>query len=996
MILGLTIGTSTIGWALLAADGKSLVAQGVRVFPSGTLGDVESGRDVSRNDRRQAARQHRAQLRRRAGRLTRLLKLLQRAGWLPPGADRHTVMAPLTGSPYALRTKALDEKLKPYELGRALYHLAHRRGFKPGRRQPLAAESAKEKELGVVKTAILELETAIRETGARTLGEYLHRLDPSIARRRRWTGRAMYVTELEAILASQARFHEISESLRKELAAIVFAQKPLRSQRGRVGRCTLESARKRMLLAHPVAQEFRVLQKVNDLRAVDDAGVETVVLTPFMRNTLLSHLRTHGDTTFAQVRKLLDLPKTVRFNFEREDEKKLLGDRTRATIGKIVALEEEKLTGVVEDLLSIEEEAGLHKRLVGHWGLDAEVADALANATLEAGHLMHAHKAVTRLLPLMRAGTPYATAVKSVYPHRMHTTNTAVRALPLVRQAYPYLANPLVGRALGELRKLMHAIMAKYGTPHSVRIELHRHLQSGPKRRRMASKRMRAVQQTKEEAAERLLTECGTTNPTQWQIERVLLADECKWRCPFTNKPISFRSLIREESNFHVVHLVPFGMSLDDDWRNKTLGHVSVTERRKTALLSELWTEGKEREAIDARFGELQGPFAKEKLRRFRLTREEAVREYDETYADRFLESSGYTARLAKEYLSKLYTSDAHVEATRGRITSFVREAIGLSRARREMGGDYRQHVFDAVAVALTNTQTVRALCTAAMVGERRRFGTFPAPWTSFVMDVTTAAHATVPSFRISKRVRGPLHEETCYGKRMTDAKGDYHLSRRSLSSMTKADVELVAGKRVQQTIIDALKGKDPRHVFADPTMLPTFNGHTLRSVRVRRREAAFAVGTGMETRLVTTEQNHHALVRMNCKGWVRDIIGLLEARRRLIAREPIFRREDAVLTIAPGELFEIDWQGKRRLIRVRSVSKDPRVSYVHVEDCRKMAELIEAKALHRESVDQLRMRQIQKVQVTVLGDLRRTAQVDGGGGMGGLSLRKRRVLGTG
>jgi CRISPR-associated endonuclease Csn1 len=837
-----------------------------------------------------------------------------------------------------------------------------------------------DEELGIVKTAILELETAIQDSGARTLGEYLYKLAPAVAKRRRWTGRSMYVTELDAILDSQAKFHSITSDLRRELVKVVFDQKPLKSQAGRIGRCSLETSRKRMLLAHPVAQEFMMLQKLNDLRAVDDIGVETVPITQSMRDLLAGYLQINGDTTFAQVRSVLGLAKTVRFNFEREDERKLLGNRTQATLAKVADLGQ-NLQGIVEDLLSIDEETGLIGRLTGRWELDAATSKALSAAKLESGYLMHSRKAVTRLLPLMRAGTPYTTSVKTLYENRYKPTEAAER-LPLVHDAYPYLANPLVARAIGELRKLTHAIVKKYGKPEKIRLELHRHLQMGPKRRREASIRMRARQKEKETAATALLKECGTTDPTPWQIERVLLAEECGWKCPFTNKPISYRSLMRDESSFYVIHLVPFAMSLDDDWRNKTLAHVSVGETRKDSLLSELWTSEKERGPIEARFGDFQGAFAKEKLRRFQLTREEAVQEYDDAYAERFIESSSYVARLSREYLSKLYGTDVKVEVTRGRVTSFVREAVGLSRLRREMNSDYRQHIFDAVAVALTSTQTVRGLCTAAKVGDRRRFGSFPAPWSGFVEDVADAINKTVVSFRVTKRVRGPLHEETNYSRPMTDTKGSYHLSRKHLASMTKADVELVAGKQIRKTIAEALNGNDPKKLFADPTNLPVFNGRVVRRVRVVRREVAFSVGE--DERFVTTEQNHHALVHatpttVQPKGmmmsapketWTRDIVSLYEARRRLVAGEPVYG--DGLLTIAPGEIFQVRWRNSTKLVRVRSVSKDPRVSYVAVEDCRKLKSIIEAKELYRESVEQLRQRQLQKVHVNLLGEVRR------------------------
>src|SRR5690606_41494064 len=55
--------------------------------------------------------------------------------------------------PYVLRAAALDHPLEPHELGRALYHLAQRRGFQSNRRSPrrddeIGRASCREREYG--------------------------------------------------------------------------------------------------------------------------------------------------------------------------------------------------------------------------------------------------------------------------------------------------------------------------------------------------------------------------------------------------------------------------------------------------------------------------------------------------------------------------------------------------------------------------------------------------------------------------------------------------------------------------------------------------------------------------------------------------------------------------------------------------------------------------------------------------------------------------------
>ena len=110
--------------------------------------------------------------------------------------------------PYILRATALDEPLEPLFLGRALYHLAQRRGFLTNRKGSAPGAKEKEEEAGKVKSGITDLQKNMETSGARTLGEYFCRLDPHEQRiRQRWTSRAMYEDEFERIWDTQAGFH---------------------------------------------------------------------------------------------------------------------------------------------------------------------------------------------------------------------------------------------------------------------------------------------------------------------------------------------------------------------------------------------------------------------------------------------------------------------------------------------------------------------------------------------------------------------------------------------------------------------------------------------------------------------------------------------------------------------------------------------------------------------------------------------------------------------
>src|SRR3546814_508278 len=124
--LGLDIGTNSIGWCLYDSD--SIRDIGVRIFSDGR--DPKSGASLA-VDRRNARAMHRRRdryLRRRSA----LLQALVETGLMPVDAKDARALAGC--DPYDLRKRGLDERLEPHEIGRALFHLNQRRGFKSKRK----------------------------------------------------------------------------------------------------------------------------------------------------------------------------------------------------------------------------------------------------------------------------------------------------------------------------------------------------------------------------------------------------------------------------------------------------------------------------------------------------------------------------------------------------------------------------------------------------------------------------------------------------------------------------------------------------------------------------------------------------------------------------------------------------------------------------------------------------------------------------------------------
>lgn len=1012
-ILGIDIGPNSIGWAFLQTDGgmpKSLPATGVRVFEGG-LADMElDGKGKSRNVQRREARLRRRQTERRVRRRGKLARLLQRAGLLPSGdvdtpEGRHSFFSNLDKTmapPYSLRARALDEGLSPHELGRALYHLGQRRGFLSNRK----TAPKKDEDAGKVRAGIGELEKNIQEAGARTLGEHFAKLDPEVERiRGRYTSRKMYQEEFEKIWEAQKAHHPklLTDDLKKEIKKAIFYQRPLKSQKSLIGRCSLEKGKRRAPWALLSAQRFRYMQKLNDLLVVDTGTGEIRPLDSEERKTLIDALETGGDITFAKARRLLKLPKGSKFNLEEGGEKRMPGNRTAAALAEVFkerwkGFSEHERQALVEDLRSIVKEETLKKRGIRRWGLDDEDAEALSRINLEDSYCSFSTRAIEKLLPHLENGTLLQTAIKNLYPEKRAGSGEPMDELPpLSSGGLGELRNPIVERSLTELRKVVNLLIGRYGKPGMIRVELARELRPSAKEREARWKRMRANERERQRAAEKIAREVGIQNPKHWDIEKVRLAEECNWRCPYTGDQISMRALVGDHPQFDVEHIIPFDRSLDDSFFNKTLCRAEENRKvKQNRTPCEAYSSDPERwEEILQRVRAFTGNGRQEKLRRFQMTGEE-VEEFLDGFTSRQLNDTRYAASLAKKYLGLLYgdldddgvdpSGKRRVQAVRsGHVTAHLRNGLGLNAV---LGGgpvkqrdDHRHHAVDAVVVALTTPRAVKDLSEAARNrGRRRILAPLQPPWEGFLEDVRKAVKHAVVSHRVSKRVRGALHEETFYTRPRRDETGKAYVHlRKPLVKLKKRDLEDIVDGAVRERIKEKLEelGGDFKKLSVPENLPLDARGKKIRMVRVKDYRETFPVGRGPHARFVRSDSNHHMEIVVDGKSgrWEGHVVSMHVAHQRRGRGEPVINRNHGagkrfLFSLAGGEVIELDSaEGTSGLYVVRAVPQSKQIVFVPINDARKL------KDIGREGLTaypgSLKTRTCRKVTVSPLGEVR-------------------------
>jgi len=967
-VLGLDIGARSVGWALLEKEGDSftrILRAGVRVFEAGTEGDIEQGRDESRGATRRAKRLARRQIRRRRQRARALYRELSGAGLLPP-------ITPVPGSPmavliqeainrldcelrrkyageravnqlpYLLRARALDHRLEPHELGRALYHLGQRRGFKSNRK----AESGKKamedsskagEEKSLVYRGIDDLKRQIREAGARTLGEYFATLDPAEQRiRTRYTHRSMYEEEFEAIWEAQRRHHAaLTRELKDRLWQILFEQRPLRDTEDLVGECAWIPGEKRAPVWSLDYQRYRVLQTVNHLRVAENRCAPRP-LTHEERWRLLEELEKKPKVTIAQAKKLLGLKK-AEFTIEEGGEKELPGDKVAAQFYEKLGeswsrLNPEERRALVECVATAETDEQLSETLQQQWGLSADQANKVVREVhLPSGYAPLSLKAIRAVMPYLEQGMDVqrarlAAGIPLDRPVSVHAL------LPPVADSRVAVFNPAVKRALTEMRKVVNAIIRRYGKPDEIHLETARELRKSREERMKESRRMRDREKEREEIIRRIRDEVGIPEEkiSRDDVLKGLLWQECEGRCPYCGESLGgFASLFGGNSPAQIEHIIPFSRSLDNSFVNLTLAHVSDNAYKGDRTPREAYGSDPERwDEILQRVEVFKGSYSKAKLNRFKMD-ESAVGELFEQFSSRALNDTRASAVAAARYLSLLYGGET-VDGKRkilkvtGQVTAYLRDVWGLNglipSIHREARGeaedgqaearpvksrdDHRHHAVDAVVVALCNQGWIQRLSEAnrgALAARRRLFAPVEPPWVGFKEQLKDILKSMNISFRPDHRVTGALHKETFYTRIGKNEKGgDVVRVRVPVTGLGSKDVEAIADPAVRAIVRAKLEevGGNAKKLENNWPLLPNRNGKPvpIKKVRVNLNRAVVSVGKGRWQRWAEPSETHHIeIYEVTSRGktaWSGDVVTMRDAIGRASRGEPVVRRD--------------------------------------------------------------------------------------------------------
>ena len=839
----------------------------------------------------------------------------------------------------------------------------------------MKAASKDDDDAGKVETGINELSDLMTQAGSRTLGQYFASLDPEQRRiRQRWTARIMYVNEFEKIWAFQACHHGLTDEDKQHVNDAIFYQRPLKSQKHLIGRCELEPTKRRAPLACLAFQYFRIRQKVNDLVVTAPNNTKSR-LTPEQCDQLAAELDAKDKLTYASLRKLLGMKKSREwdrnyvFNFEEAGDNEIIGNRTAAKMVDVLSdrwgkMSVEDRRALVDEILSFESEELLVARLIKGWTFDKATAKALAGRRLEQGHGSLSRKAIARLMPRMEKGVQYATACKEIYGEEKIDCDP-VDQLPANHKCavLKNLRNPAVARALSELRIVVNALIREYGKPTTIHVELARDLKKSRQHRKEIADRISRNKEARDDASARILAEMRDERfCTEGNKLKVELAKECNWECPFTKRTITMKSLVGDQPQFDIEHIIPFSRSLDNSFTNKTLCyHEENRHGKQKRTLYEAYYGTDKWDNILARVRRFNGPAASRKLELFTA---ETLPDAEE-FSHRQLTDTAYMSRLACDYLALLYgtRTDAmgkqRIVVNPGRTTAYLRQRWNLNAVLghqdKKERADHRHHAIDALVVALTGAREVQLLSRAAQQAESlyddKLFVPVDPPWEGFLEEVFRAVEKINVSSRVCRKLNGQLHKSTIFSKPIanTDDNGNQkvnkngtidrvHHVRRELKKIKSGEINAIVDPRIRELVKKQLGGGDPAKTFAEKNNHPyttTKEGRKIpiHKVRIRVNVHPSAVGSGSKLRFVALKANHHMeiIALLNKDGneteWEGHLVSTFEASRRFSNHEPIIQRDHGPnakfkFSLSGGEYLELcDENGGRRLVRVTVIS---------------------------------------------------------------------------
>lgn len=728
--LGLDIGTTSIGWAVANEDRQRIEDLGVRIFERPE--NPKNGESLAKP--RRDARSARRRLRRRRQRLNFLKNFFIEHKLL----SKEQISSLLTydkahthKDPYILRSKAIRQKVSNDELFVALYHIAKRRGYKSNRK----SIEEKDKENGQVLSAIKANQPLLalhNQSVATTLLEEekftSHKRNKDADYSNSFI-RADFESEILAILYTQ----DWDKNWINELLYInpdnektkgksgLFYQRPYMNEaliNQMRGRCQFDNLPR----APKASYSFDLFRLAQDLAHLEYNNGQK--LTSKQISKCIEELKEIKTPTYTTIRKILGYVGDDSFRFdyyirgkqEKGDKNKFTSFKFYHEIKTALKTSPKEWTRVERDIVLFDrigeilscnkDDDSLQKEL-NKLNLSSEAIKQLMKINVS-GFCHLSIEALRKLTPYILQGFTYDKAVDLVYPgkftEKLFGTHNELPTLS--KEQLDQLTNPVVKRAISQARKVINAIIKKYGAPSQIKIECATDIAKSFKDRSDILKQQRDNAENNDKIKTKL-EELSIASPSGQQIIKYKLREQQNCKCMYCGAPIS-TDIFNDDKLAEIDHIIPFSICGNDSINNKVLVCTKCNQEKKNHIPFEVWGADAKRWKIITELAQDQKmPLQK----RNRLLCKKAPKE---GWNERALNDTRYISRFMTHYIkdnlqfAESSKGKQKVLAPTGFITSYLRKMYGIGSKNRELNNCH--HAVDACIIATISQSQIQKI----------------------------------------------------------------------------------------------------------------------------------------------------------------------------------------------------------------------------------------------------------------------------------------------
>lgn len=752
LVLGLDIGIGSVGVGILNKVTGEIIHKNSRIFPAA---------QAENNVERRTNRQGRRLTRRKKHRRVRLNHLFEESGLI---TDFTKVSINL--NPYQLRVKGLIDELSNEELFIALKNMVKHRGISYLDDASDDGNSSVGDYAQIVKENSKQLETKTPgqiqleryQKYGQLRGDFTVEEDGKKHRLINVFPTSAYRSEALRILQTQKEFNpQITDEFINRYLEILTGKRKYyhgpgneksRTDYGRyttkkdseneyitldnifgilIGKCTFYPEEYRAAKASYTAQEFNLLNDLNNLTV----PTETKKLSEEQKNQIINHVKNEKAMgpakLFKYIAKLLscDIADIKGYRIDKSDKAEIHTFEAYRKMKTLETIDIEKMSRDQLDKLAYvltlnTEREGIQEALEHEFAdgsfsqeqIDELVQFRKANSSVFGkGWHNFSVKLMMELIPELYATSEEQMTILTRLGKQKTTSSSNKTKYIDEKLLTEEIYNPVVAKSVRQAIKIVNEAIKEYGDFDNIVIEMARETNEDDEKK--AIQKIQKANKDEKDAA--MLKAANQYNGKAELPHSVFhghkqLATKIRlWhqqgeRCLYTGKTISIHDLINNPNQFEIDHILPLSITFDDSLANKVLVYATANQEKGQRTpyqaldsMDDAWS-----------FRELKA-FVREsktlsnKKKEYLLT-EEDISKFDvrKKFIERNLVDTRYASRVVLNALQEHFRAhkiDTKVSVVRGQFTSQLRRHWGIEKTR----DTYHHHAVDALIIAASS-----------------------------------------------------------------------------------------------------------------------------------------------------------------------------------------------------------------------------------------------------------------------------------------------------